>query len=383
MREELSTGFAIEPGITYLNHAAVAPWPLRTVEAVKRFAEENGRRGAADYPRWLDVERRLRVRLARLINAPSPEDVALVKNTSEALSMVAYCLQWQPGDNLVLFGGEFPSNRIVWESLAGHGVQVRQVPLDAASAWPEDALINACDRRTRLISVSSVQYATGFRTDLGRLGEFCRASGVLYCVDAIQSLGAIPFDAQAVGADFVAADGHKWLLGPEGLGLFYCRPELRERLRLHEFGWHMVEFPGDYDRADWRPSPTGTRFECGSPNMLGVHALEASLTLIEDVGMDEIFRKILKNIDYAYEKIKQSEDLELVSSETSQRRSGIVTFRMTGADNKALHHFLVENRIICAARGGGIRLSPHFYNGPEEIDSALDRVSQFQGTSGK
>ncbi|MGD2083984.1 MAG: aminotransferase class V-fold PLP-dependent enzyme [Chromatiales bacterium] len=378
-----SDGIAIDPGIVYFNHAAVAPWPVRTVEAVKRFAEENGRRGAAAYPQWLDVEHRLRVHLARLINAPLAEDVALVKNTSEALSMVAYGLDWRPGDNLVIFQGEFPSNRIVWESLSARGVEVRQVPLDGHSPSPEDDLLAACDRRTRLISLSSVQYATGFRSDLARVGAFCRDQGVLFCVDAIQSLGAVPFDVQAVGADFVAADGHKWLLGPEGLGLFYCRAELRERIALHEFGWHMVDSPGDYDQQTWRPAQTAMRFECGSPNMLGAHALEASLGFIHEAGMERIYNNIIRNTAYIFEKIEENRLLELLSPAAPSRRSGIVTFRMKGADSRVLHHFLMENGVICAARGGGVRFSPHFYNGPRDIDAALEILSRFERTSGR
>jgi selenocysteine lyase/cysteine desulfurase len=380
MVDNSGNGFAVEPGLVYFNHAAVAPWPVQAVEAVKCFAEENGRRGAADYPRWLETEQALRSRLADLINAPSPQDIALLKNTSEALSMVAHGLDWRPGDNLVIFAGEFPSNRIVWESLSTRGVEVRRVPLDPGGA-PEEAMISACDARTRLLSLSSVQYASGFRADLARVGAFCRGRGILFCVDAIQSLGALPFDAQAVNADFVAADGHKWLLGPEGLALFYCRAELRERLALREFGWHMVEHPGDYDRTDWRPSTTATRFECGSPNMLGVHALEASLRVIQQHGLAAISQKILANTEYLYEKIKNHPRLELLSPEPEPRRSGIVTFRMTGSDAQSLHRFLMQNQVVCAARGGGVRFSPHFYNTVDDMDAALDVVSGFEAAS--
>ena len=373
---------ALEPGLLYLNHAAVSPWPVRAVEAVKAFAEENGRRGAAEYPRWLEVEQRLRAHLANLINAPGPEDIALVKSTSEALSMVAHGLDWRSGDNVVIFREEFPSNRIVWESLTDQGVEVRKVPLDP-TAIPEEALIGACDDRTRLISLSSVQYATGLRSDLVRVGEFCRERGIRFCVDAIQSLGALPFDAQAVGADFVAADGHKWMLGPEGLGVFYCRRELREELKLHEFGWHMVDVRGDYDRQEWRPSASATRFECGSPNLLAAHALEASLGLILELGLERISGNILRNASHLIERINKDRRLTLVSAEAPERRSGIVSFRMAGADHWALHHFLMENRVICSARGGGIRFAPHFYNTTDELDAALEVVSRFETISAK
>ena len=240
--------------IIYLNHAAVGPWPLRTARAVQQFAEENLRQGARAYPQWLHTERALRAQLQRLVNAPSIDDIALLKNTSEALSVIAHGLSWRRGDNVVLCTQEFPSNRIVWESLREFGVECRIVPIDIKTEDPEAALLSAVDAHTRLLAVSSVQYASGLRMDLQQLGDFCHDHGVLFCVDAIQSLGALPFDVQAVHADFVVADGHKWLLGPEGLAVFYCRAELRPQLRLHQFGWHMVEHHDDFDRLDWTPA---------------------------------------------------------------------------------------------------------------------------------
>src|SRR5690606_14744291 len=245
--------------LRYLNHAAVAPWPRRAAQAVSAFAEQNMTIGARDYPQWLKVEQRLRERLARLLNAPGSADVALLKNTSEALSFVAFGLDWRPGDRIVISDEEFPSNRIVWEALRPRGVEVVEVSL--AGDDPEAALLAACDARTRLLAVSTVQYASGRRLDLPRLGDGCRAAGVLLCLDAIQQLGALPFDVQASGCAFAMADGHKWMLGPEGLGVFYCRADLREQLELHEYGWHMVEHLGDYDRRDWQPAPDARRFE--------------------------------------------------------------------------------------------------------------------------
>jgi cysteine desulfurase/selenocysteine lyase len=369
----------LESGLIYLNHAAVAPWPERAVDAVKRFADENGRRGAAGYSAWLATETRLRERLARLINAAGPDDIALLKSTSEGLSAVAYGLDWRPGDNIVIFRDEFPSNRIVWESLAERGVQTRQLPLDM-DGTPEDDVARACDGRTRLVSVSSVQYATGFRLDLERIGSFCREREIFFCVDAIQSLGAIPFDVEACGADFVAADGHKWMLGPEGLALFWCRPELRDRLRLHQLGWHMVDSAGDFDRQDWAPSGTATRFECGSPNLLAAHALEASLSLLEEVGPADIFNGISRKTSYIIEKINNyGKHFSLVSCRDETRRSGIVTFRLKAGDPAALYHSLMKQRVICALRGGGIRFSPHFYTDEADLDVAFERLLDLLG----
>lgn len=367
--------FPQSDNLIYLNHAAVAPWPRCTYEAVERFARENMTRGASAYPAWVAVERRLRERLARLVNAGAAADIALLKNTSEALSVIAYGLDWQPGDNVVFAGQEFPSNRIVWESLAQFGVEPRVVEFRPGND-PEAALIGATDARTRLLSTSSVHYASGLRMDLERLGGHCRARDILFCVDAIQSLGAFPLDARAVRADFVVADGHKWMLGPEGLAVFYCRPERLEQLKLNQYGWHMVEHAGDFDRTGWRPAPDARRFECGSPNMLGVHALEASLALIEQTGPETIAGQITDNVDYLLEKLDEAGNVEVLSPREPGRRAGILTFRRADRDPARLHRFLADNGVICAHRGGGVRFSPHFYNTPAQLDRAISVLKE-------
>ncbi len=364
----------LSPDLIYLNHAAVSPWPKRTVEAVTRFAQENGTRGAAEYGRWVQIEARLRQRLAALINAHSPADIALTKNTSEGLSIVAHGLDWQAGDNVVGIAQEFPSNRIVWESLRTEGVQCRQLDLYASEA-PEADLTALCDRRTRLMAVSSVQYARGLRLDLEQLGAFCRNQGILLCVDGIQSLGAVPFDLERIQADFVVADGHKWMLGPEGIALLYVNPEVRPRLRLRQYGWHMVEHPGEFERRDWTPAADARRFECGSPNMLGIHALEASLSLLEEVGMASVEQAINALTARLLELIDHR-GFELLSPRAPERRAGIVTFRVPDADPGALQEKLMAQRVICANRGGGIRFSPHFYTPTEQIERAIELAAE-------
>ncbi|MCG8427533.1 MAG: aminotransferase class V-fold PLP-dependent enzyme [Chromatiales bacterium] len=368
--------FQLSSDVIYLNHAAVAPWPVETAEAVRDFAQENQTYGATHYPAWMVVESELRELAAWLLNAPSPEAIALLKSTSEALSVVARGLSWESGDNIVSFDDEFPSNRIAWESLAERGVEIRYVDLISADD-PEQALFERCDERTRLITVSSVQYANGFYCDLDKIGAFCQANGILFCVDAIQSLGAIPFNVESCQADFVMADGHKWLMGPEGIAIFYCRPTLVEALELHQFGWHMVEKRGDYTQKKWKPASDATRFECGSPNMLGIHALRASLQHIKDVGIDHIWQQIQENTQCIINRVTENEGLELVSITEANRRSGIVTFRPKPCDAESLYRNLMDQKVICALRGGGVRFSPHYYNTAEEIDRVFDLIAQF------
>ncbi len=365
--------FVQAPGLRYLNHAAVAPWPNRAAVAVARFAQENVLLGARDYSDWMDLEQRLRERLMRLLNAPSTDDVALVKNTSQALSYVAFGLQWESGDQIVISDEEFPSNRIVWEALAPQGVEVVQVSLKGDD--PEGALLSACGPRTRLMSVSAVQFASGLRLDLQRLGAGCKQQNVLFCIDAIQQLGALPFDAQAYQCDFAMADGHKWLLGPEGLGVFYCRSELREQLKLHEFGWHMLEHMGDYNRIGWEPAKSARRFECGSPNMLGAMALEASLSLLEEVGMDQVAALIAERVQWLQDGLNAIPGVQLHSPLNPARRGGIFSFSIDGIDNQWLYEQLKLQQVVCIPRGPGIRLSPHFYTEKRVIDETLAIVA--------
>ncbi len=368
--------FNLDKDLIYLNHAAVAPWPVRTQHAVEEFARLNVRRGATDYPHWMTIEQQLRERLARLINT-SAENIALLKNTSEALSIIAYGLDFKHGDEIVGIADDFPSNRIVWESLANRGVIFKAVSLDALADDPEASLIDAVTDRTRLLAVSSVHYASGLRLDLARLGRHCRETGTLFSVDAIQSLGVVPFDVEAVRADFVAADGHKWLLGPEGVALFYCRPEIRDRLQIQQFGWHMLADKGNFDQKDWQIADDATRFECGSPNMLGIHALEASLAFIEETGVQTIQRKILNNLSYLFDITSNIGNIEVMTPRADERHAGIFTFRFSdqAIDYQALWHRLMAQGVVCAPRGGGLRFSPHIHNNSVQISKAIQIVT--------
>ncbi len=364
----IESEFTLSEDICYLNHAAVSPWPKRAVDAVKCFAEENGSNGSRYYERWLKTEQLLRQQLQTLIGAASSDEIALLKNTSEALSVVAYGLDWSAGDQVVISSQEFPSNRIVWESLRPLGVEVIAVDLDP-TASPERQIIDAITPRTRLLSVSSVQYATGLALDLNPIGAACRQQSVAFCVDAIQSVGVKPFDVEACQADFVMADGHKWMLGAEGLALFYCRREWIERLSLRQYGWHMVEAMGDYDRSDWQAAASARRFECGSPNMLGIHALHASLSLLLQVGIPYIFNSVSGKVQYLIDNIINSGGI-IVSETEPEQRAGIVTFRFDD-DSEARYRHLQKNGVICALRGGGIRFSPHFYTPEAVLERAL------------
>jgi selenocysteine lyase/cysteine desulfurase len=362
--------FPLEPDLIYLNHAAVAPWPKRTAKAVSHFAEENSRYGSSFYLKWLETEKNLRKQLAQLLNAPSTADIALVKNTSEALSFVAYGLDWKAGDTIVSSNQEFPSNRVVWQSLANQGVTFKEADLLNASS-PEQALFDQVDNHTRLLTISSIQFASGIRLDLEKIGRFCQDKGILLCIDAIQSLGCVQFDVQRYQADFVMADGHKWLLAPEGLGVFYSRKSARDQLKLTQYGWHMLADIQNYDNKPWKIHPTAKRFECGSPNMLGIHAFSASLSLLLETDMETVQQAVFERVDFLIQRLQQSRPLQLLSPANAELKSGIVIFRHRQIDNQRLFKHLSDHQVACAIRGGGIRFSPHFYNTLEELEQAV------------
>ncbi|MDD5579724.1 MAG: aminotransferase class V-fold PLP-dependent enzyme [Methylobacter sp.] len=368
--------FPLSDDLIYLNHAAVAPWPKRTGLAVIEFAEQNTHFGSRFYPDWLNKEAELRTQLQTLLNAPSADDIALVKNTSEALSFVAYGLDWQAGDNIVSSNEEFPSNRLPWESLATLGVEFHQADLNSSDS-PEDALFALVDGNTRLLTISSIQFASGLRMDLEKIGSFCNRHNILFCIDAIQSLGAVQFDVQAYQADFVMADGHKWMFGPEGLGVFCTTPTAREKLRLTQYGWHMMKDIHNYENKPWEIHPTARRFECGSPNMLGIHAFSASLSLLLETGMEVVESLVIGNSSYLMEEIDKNEQLILLSQRQDPLKSGIVVFKHCVIPNDALYKHLQNNGVICALRGEGIRFSPHFYNTHEELAKVFNLIAEF------
>lgn len=258
---------------------------------------------------------------------------------------------------------------MVWQSVTDRGVELRQIDIEVDD--PEAALIDAMDEHTRLLSCSSVQYASGLRLDLNRLGTACRQNHTLFCVDAIQSLGAIEFDVMQCQADFVVADGHKWMTGPEGLALFYCAAQHRETLTLHEFGWHMMEQPHDFSQVDWRPADSAQRFECGSPNMLSMFALNASLAVLLDIGMSKIEQAVLANSRYLIRQLSQLDKVTILTPDEDERRAGIVLFHCIGCDQDAIYRALMAQNVICAARGKGVRFSPHFYTEHAQMDSAV------------
>jgi len=357
----------------YANHAAISPWPRVASLAVAAFARENSEIGADNYKQWFLREKQLRKRLASLINAVSADDIALLKNTTEGICTVANGIDWRRGDNLVLPADEFPSNRLPWLALQRYGVEIREVDIRSAPE-PEKALLEQIDNRTRLLSVSAIQWTDGLRLKLETLGQYCQRNDVFFFVDAIQQLGAMQMDVQACGIDFLAADGHKWLLAPEGIAVFFCREGLREQLKLSQHGWHMLDDPYQFNRELWQPSKTAMRFEAGSPNTLGQVAMHASIGLLQNVGMPQVEALITENSRVLSAGLAGIPGVELVRSFDPERVSGIVSFRPSNRDLVEIQQALGRRSLSCTVRGEGIRLSPHFYQAGKPVLEMLDII---------
>jgi selenocysteine lyase/cysteine desulfurase len=367
----------LEKGL-YFNHAAIGPWPRCTAKAVQYFAEENLRSGSANYRHWYARENELRKDLARLTGAASPDDIALLKNTTEGICLVAWGLDWRAGDNIVMPRDEFASNRLPWLAQASRGVEVREIDIRAAD-HAESALIDAMDERTRLLTVSAVQWNDGLRLGVHALGEVCHRKNVLFFVDAIQQLGALPMDAEACRIDFMAADAHKWLLAPEGIAVFYCSESARPKLRLSQQGWHMFENPWNFDRSDWTPAPSAKRFEAGSPNTLGQAALHSSLKLLLGHGMDKVAERVMANTGYLMQNLARFPGIHIRSRTETERRSGIVSFMHEQLPATGLHRDLTRAGVSCVVRNDSIRLSPHFYQGEPQLEAFLEILARVTG----
>jgi cysteine desulfurase/selenocysteine lyase len=377
--KSIAEQFPVNDQCMYLNHAAVAPWPKCTSDAVQKFAIENCQTGAQGYLTWLKKEQLLRSKLANLVGSKNEDCVALVKNTSEALSIVAYGLDWQAGDIILISDDEFPSNRIVWESLAQKfGVVVKQVHISVED--PEAEILAAIsssnpELKPKLISISAVQYASGIKLDLAKLGEACKENNVLFCVDAIQAVGAMEFKCDEWHIDFAMADGHKWMLGPEGLGFFFVKQNHIQKLNLYQYGWHMIEGAGDFSIKDWQPANNARRFECGSPNMLAGYALEASTDLLLQVGLNNVAEAIENNHAYLLHQLQEL-GAEILSPLDSNVRAGILTFKFSGIGSAELYQKLMKNDVVCANRGGGVRFSPHFHTTKGCMDRAIEVLAR-------
>lgn len=365
--------FPVTAKYVYLNHAGVSPIPASSAEAGIQVLTRARDEGAVRLRKWAETGNEARRRFAQLVGGDT-EEIAFIKNTSEGLSIIAAGFPWKEGDNLVTSNVEFPSNIYPWMRLQSRGVEVRMVASREGRVRKED-LFKACDGKTRMIALSSVEFSNGYRNDLSGIGEYCRRHGIFFCVDGIQSLGVLPMDVKAYGIDALAADGHKWLLAPEGIGGLYVSRDVMEMIEPVILGWHSVANRFDFETYEFRLSPDARRYEPGSFNTVGIASLNASLELLLSIGIDRIRERVRRLTEAVIEGALKA-GYEVLSPRNPEERSGIVTFRIPGADAVALSNELLARGFVCAPRSGGLRVSPHFYNTAEEVGRLFEAITE-------
>jgi cysteine desulfurase/selenocysteine lyase len=359
----------------YFDHAAVGPLsePARAVLAA--WAADMTENGDTNWPTWAGKLETIRANGAQLIGA-DPAEIALVRNTTEGINLVAEGFPWRDGDNVVTLADEFPSNQYPWINLGSRGVECRRVETQNGRV-ELSAISQACDARTRMISISWVNYAHGWRNDLDALAELAHRRGALLFVDAIQGLGMFPLDVRRTPVDFLAADSHKWLLGPEGAGLLYVRREHLDLLRPLAVGWNSVKHANDFTRIELIVKDSAARYEGGSYNMAGLHAMGASLALLLGYTREEMATRILATTDEACRRLTAA-GAKIHSHRDAGHASGIVAFDLAGRDSMQVRKQLLARGVATGCRAGKVRISPHAYTNEEDLDKLIAAVEAAQ-----
>lgn len=361
---------------TFLNHAAVGPISTRVIAAMQaqllRHATDPFRQTELNAP----IYREGRERAARLVGA-APERIAYIQNTSHGVSLLANGLGLRPGDNVIVPEREFPSNTLPWLRLEASGVEVRRIAAIAGRMTP-DAIRPALDARTRVVTLSHVQYWNGHRCDIAGIGELCRPGGTHLIVDGTQSIGAMPLDMSASGVDALVVSSHKWMLGPIGIGFLAFSARMLERIAVTTPGWLSVNNPFEFrNTLDFLPD--ARRHEPGTENGAGICGLTERLREIDAFGLAEIEARILGlNDDIAEAARRLGAE---VYRHAPAERSGILTFAFAGRDNAAAVKHLLGAKVRVSLRHGRIRVSPHYYNDSADITTLADGLAAFLKTT--
>lgn len=369
--------FPVTERWAYLNHAGVAPLPTPTVEAMHDYARGAAAEGSLSGEARTERAGEVRAAAAQLMGVPV-SDVAFVKNTTEGLGFVANGLAWKPGERVVIPDLEFPSTLYPWLALRDLGVVVDVVPtVGQGRCLPVEAFAETIARGPppKVVATSWVQFGRGWRTDLAALAEVGHDAGALVCADVIQGLGVVPAQLQAWGVDFAMADAHKWLVGPEGLGVLYVSAACLDLLRPLEPGWNSVAHREQWDNLELEWDTTARRLEGGSHNFAGIYALGASLELLAAAGVEAVWRHVDQLCQRACQGLAAEAGAAILCDRSPAGRSGIVTFGLDGWEPPEVNRHLLEQGIVCSPRGGGVRVSPHAYNTFEEIDRLVAAVA--------
>lgn len=365
----LRTLFPVVERYAYLNHAAIGPCPARAIEATAAVVRQVAESGELGWPERNRRVETVRAQVAASIGAARTDEVAFVANTADGLSLIAAGLSWKAGDNIVSAELEYPSNVYPWTMLADLGVSVRRVP-ERDGRLEEEELLALIDERTRVLALSWVQFASGYRCDLARLGRACRERGVLFVVDIIQAWGALALDVEASSIDICCAATHKWVLGPEGLGILYVSDRVLESIRPWRAGWRSVRDIFEWGKPELEWAAGARRFECGTLNKASIAALGESLTLLYDeIGITEVEHRVLAHADAIRQGLTER-GFDVLGGRPGQRPgkgSGIVAATHPRLSSRTLTAALAEKNVIVAERVGRLRVSPHVYNDEEDL----------------
>ncbi len=359
----------------YFDHAAVAPMSGPAGQAMADFIEQAVTVGDTVWPQWAGRLEHLRRSFAELLSA-NTEEICLIPNTTTGINLVAEGWPWQPGDSVVLPEGEFPSNLFPWLNQRSRGVEVRIVPRRGGAVLVDD-LMQHVDDSTRMISLSWVGYASGYRVDVESLVDQAHQRGVLVFLDAIQGLGVYPLDLKNTPVDFLAADGHKWLLGPEGAGMAMIRREHVEKIRCGNVGWSSVKNPHNYRQPVFELTDQASRFEAGSANMAGMAALSASVDLLLEVrrhhGPTAIQDRVLEMTARLDQMLRQVGAVTRFP-EQPNRRSSILTFELPGIEPTEVRRRGLQQQVVLSCRDGGVRAAVHAYNNADDLQRLVSVV---------
>jgi selenocysteine lyase/cysteine desulfurase len=372
MNPEIRKLFPVTQNHVYLNHAAVCPISLPVYERMQAHARDQLENGAVHFRNWLAAIKQARELAARLINA-FDDEIAFAPNTSAGLAMIANGIDWRAGDNVVTADCEFPANVIPWMRIKREfGIDVKMAR-EHECRLRTDEILSLIDDRTRVVALSFVEFASGYRNDLATIGRYCRERDVLFVVDAIQGLGALKLDVEACSIDALSADAHKFLLGPEGVSLFYVSRRTMQRVKPTVVGWLSVNNPEDYLNYDQPYAPGAKRFESGALNAVGLAGLAAAIELFLQVGAEKIESYLIDLGDYLCQRLAER-GYHVASSRTEGEKSAIICCRHEKYSPHELYHLLNDRRIITTPRLGRLRISPHFYNTREEIDQLIEAL---------
>ena len=373
MNEKIRKAFPVTEKWTYLNSAAVGTVPRSSVEAVYSQLKDVSENGTVNFGDWVATKNRARDLVAKMLNVRS-EQIAFLRNTSDGFASVANGMNWQKGDNIVSFAKEFPANFYALRRIRDEfDVELRLCP-ERDGKIDLDEFISLIDSNTKLVSISAVQFASGFRADLERIGEAARKVDALFAVDIIQGFGAIPFDLPAQLVDIASGASHKWLVAPEGCGMLYLSERARERVKPTLVGWISVEEPWDFDDFEQDFKPNALAWESGTGGSALFYGLEESLKLLNEAGIENIENYLEELTDFLCE-LLAGKDYEIISSREKGEKSQIVSIKhRNGLASSEIAKKLERENIVVSPRGDRLRISPQFYNNREDIEKLVEHL---------